>query len=258
MALSRRLKKRLRVVVLPVAGVLLAGGATAGIISVVKPSTPPPASDQVMKYYEANKDLVTATDDPSEAAKPVAIFLGDSYTQGYGASNVNTRWVTLVSKAKGFKMVNLGRGGSGYVTVAGIEGCGLARCPSYPEMVPLAIDAEPQPTTVVVAGGQNDFIEFARDPEGVTAAIKKTYADLRKGLPKARIVAVGPSTPWDVSSSVVAMDKAVQEAAASVKASYVSLISPNVVKPDMITKDGAHVTDAGHKAIAERVIAALR
>jgi lysophospholipase L1-like esterase len=50
----------------------------------------------------------------------------------------------------------------------------------------------------------------------------------------------------------------VQDAANSVKAKYVSLINPNVIDLAMILPDKVHVNDAGHKAIAERVLAALR
>jgi lysophospholipase L1-like esterase len=217
-------------------------------------ATPPPVSDKVAKYYEDNSSL-PATPKAVEVTQPVAAFIGDSYTQGTGAS-AGKNWVQLAASASGLSAVNLGRGGTGYVAVSGLSGCGLEKCPAYPDMVAQAVAAKP--SVVVVAGGQNDFLDFARDPEAVKAAVRKTYTDLRAALPKAKIVAVGPSTPWEVSASVREFDKVVQDAATSVKASYVSLLEPNVITKAMILPDGAHVNDTGHKAIAERVGAALR
>src|SRR5829696_5674496 len=53
--------------------------------------------------------------------RPVAVFIGDSYTQG------EDRWPSYVAKEQGWKQVNLGRGGTGYRardTAAGAqEGC---------------------------------------------------------------------------------------------------------------------------------------
>jgi lysophospholipase L1-like esterase len=50
----------------------------------------------------------------------------------------------------------------------------------------------------------------------------------------------------------------VDKAAKDVGATYISLISPDVVKKEFVLPDGGHVSDKGHAAIAERVIAALR
>jgi len=211
---------------------------------------PPPVSEKVQAAYEAGQTLSV------EKAKPLAVFIGDSYTQGTGASKDETRWVDLVAKAEGWGYDNLGRGGTGYLATSGKAGCGLEVCPNYAEMVETV--AAIKPATVIVAGGQNDFSAFNENRPAVLAQIAKTYNGLRAKLPKARIIAVGPSTPWGVNEDVLAFDAAVQEAAASVKAEHVSLIEPNVVTPQMVLPDGGHVNDAGHKAIAERVISALR
>lgn len=211
---------------------------------------PPPVSAQVQSYYDANKSLQPIVQ------KPVAVFIGDSYSQGKGSSSPATRWTTLVSQAMGWGEVNDARGGTGYVATSDVNGCGLTFCPNYPAMIDLAVSDKPK--FVVVAGGQNDFTTFLNDPAKVKAAISLTFKTLRDKLPDATIIAVGPSTPWGVGGPVIGLDQAVQEAATSVKAKYVSLIDPNVIDPSMIIADKAHVNDAGHKAIADRVIAAIR
>lgn len=199
----------------------------------------------------------SATPSVTKAApKDRAVFIGDSYTQGTGASAPEKRWVSLVAAAKGWGFDNLGRGGTGYLSTSDERGCGLSFCPNFGGMIGQAVAAKP--STVVVSGGQNDFTAFNETRPAVIEAINKTYADLRAKLPNTKIVAVGPSTPWGVNPDVEAYDQAVQDAAKSVGATYVSLINPDVIVDSMLVKDGAHVNDEGHKAIAERVISALR
>lgn len=185
-----------------------------------------------------------------------AVFVGDSYTHGTGASDQSRRWTSLVAASQGWQETNLGLGGTGYLSTATKNGCGQTYCASYREVAARAVQLKPD--IVVVAGGQNDFTAFGRDPAAVSAAIDETFATLRRGLPKAEIIAVGPSTPGGVSGSVVALDAAVRTAATSVDATYVSLITPDsVIRPEMVVADGAHVDDAGHRAIADRVIRGL-
>ncbi|MDT0211257.1 SGNH/GDSL hydrolase family protein [Curtobacterium sp. BRD11] len=197
----------------------------------------------------------TFSSTPKADKTPRAVFLGDSYTQGTGASSDATRWTALVAKQEGWREVNRGQGGTGYVHTAGPEGCGLDVCPAYTDRV--AEIVELQPDVVVVAGGQNDFGAFGNNPSTITAAINKVYGDLRQGLPNARIIAVGPSAPGAITDAITGLDAAVQAAASANDATYVSLLDPNVITPDMVRSDKQHVIDTGHAAIAARVESAL-
>ena len=191
----------------------------------------------------------------SGTGEPIAVFLGDSYTQGTGATSPDQRWTSLVSAERGWSEVNLGRGGTGYLTAAGVEGCGREICPNYVGMVAEAVDVKPD--VVVVAGGQNDFSAFRDDSTTVVAQVDATFEALREALPRARIVAVGPSSPGEAGESALALDAEVRRAAEAVDALYVSLLQPPVITESMVRPDGAHVGDAGHAAIAERVLDAL-
>ena len=198
-----------------------------------------------------------AADAPvTRPAHPVAVFLGDSYTAGVGASTPASRWTTLVSEAAGWREKNLGRGATGYLTTADVNGCGLEYCPSIEEMVRVAVEADPD--VVVVSGGQNDYPIWTSRGAAVRAAIDHTYGALRRALPSAEIYAVGPSTTGTVEGPVVEMDAAVQAAARRVHAHYVTLIRPDVIVPGMVLADGGHVDDDGHAAIAGRVLQAVR
>jgi lysophospholipase L1-like esterase len=191
-----------------------------------------------------------------EAAAPKAAFIGDSITAGYGASSALKRWTSLVSQRMGWIEHNFGRGGTGYLATSSREGCGLDFCPNYLGMLDEVASSDPD--IVVVAGGENDLAEFASNSGPVSGAITGTFNGLRERLPNARIIAVGPFAR-DITSSVIAFDLVVQDAARAVGGEYVSLIAPNpVVQEDMFTADGAHVNDSGHAAIADRITSVLR
>lgn len=194
----------------------------------------------------------TSTDPP----KPVAVFIGDSYTQGSGASDKRVdRWTTILSTEEGWREVNLGRGGTGYVTTSSTTGCGKSYCASYPEMINEAVESAP--AVVVVAGGQVDLGMWKSDPEAVKAAIDETYRTLRSELPDARLVVIGPSTTGTIYPILQEMDASVRASVESYGGSYVSMIDPPVFSTDMVSEDGSKINDLGHQEIAKRVAEAL-
>lgn len=190
-----------------------------------------------------------------QASAPKAAFIGDSITAGYGASSEPMRWTSLVSQKMGWTEHNFGRGGTGYLATSSREGCGLDFCPNYLGMLDDVASSDPD--IVVVAGGGNDMPEFVSNSGPVSRAITDTFNGLRKRLPNARIIAVGPFAR-DVTSSVIAFDLVVQDAARAIGGEYVSLIAPNpVVQEDMFLADGAHLNDSGYAAIADRISSVL-
>lgn len=234
---------------------LILTAIAAGVLSflALQEKAPPANSDSVALYTSPPEP--TPTPEPTTPPPPTAVFLGDSYVSGAGASGPATSWVGIVSATLGWQYENLGRGGTGYVATSSVEGCGLELCPSFVAMAEEAITL--QPDVVVVAGGQNDFALFIQDPQVVIEAITATFQRLREGLPQARIIAVGPSTTSAISSAILAFDAAVQDAALSVNAEYLSLLAPDVISNDFVTDDGYHVDDRGHAAIAERFLATI-
>lgn len=183
------------------------------------------------------------------SAQPVAAFLGDSYTWGWGIPDRNRRWSTQVAQRMGWVEENFGVGGTGYFTYSDK---GKAYRYRIDEITAAA------PTIVVVSGGVNDRRDMAADRGAVVDAVHQTYRRLREDLPKARIVAVGPTFLEQVTPDLIALDGAVRDAADEVGAEYISLISPTyVLRPDEFDADGLHVNDDGHNAIADRVASAL-
>jgi lysophospholipase L1-like esterase len=181
---------------------------------------------------------------------PNAAFIGDSYTLGQGASVPQRRWTTLVSQKLGWTEHNFGRGATGYLRPSPWG-------PNYMGMLDEVVASDPD--IVVVAGGQNDKQVFLSDSGPVSAAITATYNTLRARLPNARIIAIGPSVPGDITPFVIELDSDVQIAARAVGAEYVSLIAPTaVLQPDMLSSAfPGHPNDVGYAAIADRITSIL-
>lgn len=185
---------------------------------------------------------------------PVAAFIGGSYAAGSGASEAGKRWTTLVSASQKWQESNLAKGGTGYLTTAGPSGCGRAVCPNFEQTVSQVVAANPN--VVVVAGGQSDD---SLGEERVKQAIESVFHELRKGLPTAQIIAVGPlAAQGKTSQGMLALDEDVRSAAAAVGAVFVDLLNPPVVTPKLLSTDHGRVGDAVHAAIAARVIAAVK
>lgn len=186
-----------------------------------------------------------------------ALFIGDSYTAGVGAEDKVQRWTALVAREMGWLEANYGLGGTGYATTAGRNGCGRAECPTYPDRLAES-EGQVAPEFIIIAGGQNDFAAYGDNPGKVTQAIGDTFTEAAAAYPDAEIIAVGPSTPWEISDTAEGIDEAVRDAAQSVDATYVSLLDPPVIEDDMVLEDGGHVGPDGHAAIAERVLSTLK
>ncbi len=184
--------------------------------------------------------------------RPLAVFVGDSYSAGVGASEQSKRWTSVVSAEEDWEEINLANGGTGYLRTAKEAGCGKAFCPNYQDVVAAVVRNNPD--IVVVAGGQNDV---GMDLNDVRSAIESTFRTIRQELPNVKIIAVGPSAPV-AGDDITAIDSEVRKAAAAVKATYISLLDPPVLSKSMFLTDGAHVGDEGHLAIAARVTENLK
>ena len=236
--------RRRTATILTIAVVVLALGSLIGLATYSPSETPSVIS------------RTPPTTTPSHPPQSRAVFIGDSYTQGFGASTEALKWTSLVAEAKNWEEVNLGLGGTGYVATSGVKGCGQVYCANFREVAEEA--AAEDPDIVVVAGGRNDLVIFASDRARVTTAMSQTFTRLRKDLPRARIIAVGPAAPGPVDKTVRNFDASVNEIARRSDATFISLIEPqSVITSSMVLDDGVHVNDEGHEAIAQRVLAAL-
>jgi hypothetical protein len=180
----------------------------------------------------------------------VAAFLGDSYTAGFGASQVDKSAPYLLAQHYGWRPVDLARGATGYISSPPDPGqfwCGLQHCPSYTESIPATAAAIP--AIVIVNGGRNEVAisGTARWTQGV----KDFYTALRRSVPQATIIATSPI--WDDSPTppeIAAMREVVRQAVTAVGGIFVDLGEPLLGRPDLVASDGVHPNDAGNEAIA--------
>jgi len=189
--------------------------------------------------------------------KPVAAFIGDSYTAGAGSTDGG--FVKLVAAEQGWLAKNLGRGGTGFITREDLDpdlarrGCGKDYCESFVEMIDAA--AKLQPAVVVVSGGRNNVND---DPDVTRAAIDEFFTKLRAQLPDTRVVVTSPL--WDSREAperISEMSEWERAAAESAGAEYLDLGQPLEGQAGFLAADGIHPNDAGHEAIAEAITAQL-
>jgi lysophospholipase L1-like esterase len=193
---------------------------------------------------------------PARTAKPLLVVLGDSYATGLGASVEVLRWSSRVASSRGWLEANLGRGGTGWATTAGLSGCGLSLCPTVETMAAAAVAARPD--VVLVSAGRNDLAVYGTSPASVQAAIERTVAVLRAGLPSARIVVISPM--WDssaVNPGIPVMAGWAQQSAVAHGAQFVPDASSWLLGHPEWIFDGVHPDDAGYAQIADRVLAGL-
>jgi lysophospholipase L1-like esterase len=160
-----------------------------------------------------------------------AVFVGDSYTAGTGATDASTSFPRLVSDRMGWELV--------------INGCGLDYCPNYVEMIPTVVAAKPD--IVFVSGGRNDTTS-----DDVEAQIDKFYTELRAELPDARIIATSPLGDDDPAPRAFErLASTIEDAVTTVGGEYLDLGQPLEGRPELISDDDVHPNDDGYAAIAD-------
>jgi lysophospholipase L1-like esterase len=179
-----------------------------------------------------------------------AVYLGDSYTSGWAGAGLGARgWPRLVGAERGWRTLNLAVPGTGFLN-PGWTGQPIG------SRVAAAIAARPD--VVVLAGGHNDS-RWAAD---ATARAAESAIDrLRAALPEALLVVVAPI--WQDGSAPQrcrALRDRLRARAASVGAVFIDPLASGWFAGSshrFIGLDGIHPTNAGHRFIADRVLAAL-
>ena len=209
-------------------------------------------------------------------------FLGDSITQGVGASSLETRFTDVFAREFGLKAVN------NY----GISGTRIAR-QQHPETDNPLYDQDfcrrfskmdPNADAVVVFGGTNDFGHGDAPLGCMTYRTKSTfygglhelYTRLIEKYPAARIVVLTPlhrlnednprgdgKKPQDVATlkEYVGIIREVAEyySLPVLDLFAVSGLQPKVpVIQQRYIPDGLHPNDAGHRLLAEQIIRFLQ
>ncbi len=185
----------------------------------------------------------------ADAAPPVrAVFLGDSFTVGVGATGPT--YAQQVAERMGWVRIDAAQSGTGYVA----DGGGGDRAPFGDRVDDVAAAG---PDVVVVQGSVNDV---GADPADVGAAAGDLYAELAAAVPDARVVVLGPpDAPGVPRDAVVAVRDALAAAAGDAGLTFADPIAGGwLTPPEESYADGLHPDDDGYAALADGLVAALR
>jgi len=181
---------------------------------------------------------------------PTAVFLGGTFTKGAGATTTSKSWPSLISRARGWKIVNIASQANDIFAPTG--SCPASGCIADSAIVAAVVSAAPR---VVVIGAQ---VDPKSNPKTVAATVAATVHAIRLAIPSVYIVGVGPvATPGTDDTRVQALDSAFRSIAASNSAVYVSLLSPTGLDSSQFAADGSGPNDSGQAQIAQRIQASL-
>lgn len=198
--------------------------------------------------------VVRASADPqptatpgADRARPLAAFIGDSYTYGAATELAGTGFPSLLGELRGWDAENLGVNGTGYV-----------RAPAYAERIDVA--ARLAPDIVVISGGRNDLLPAggADSDAELDAAVRELFRGLRSALPDARIIATSPL--WDATptpAALVRLRAVVEREVLAIGGEHVDLGDLFAGRHDLIADDGLHPDARGLALLARRIHALL-
>lgn len=209
--------------------------ATIAIVMAIRPGAAVASAGSTPVAKSAASAKATQT--------PRAVFLGDSLVQGTSGGS----WVTDTAAALSWEPVNLGRGGTGYRTSAGKNGCGVDYCPTFVEMTDAAVSQNPN--IVVISGGVNDGTKDVSD------AAKTLFRRLRASLPNAKIFVL---SPFAGTNTIPSIATEVKSAAALAGVTYVDIGSPFEGHPELLGADGTSPNAEGYRVLSNTITKALK
>ena len=209
---------------------LLTGFVTAGVVSGRSPSSAPGA-----------ESAVAAPELPVEP--PVVTFVGDSWTEGIGASDLHG-YADLAAEQLGWDYYVLGVGGSGYTQPG--------RGSTFDDRVERAVSTDPD--VLVVQGSINDR---RATPHDLELAALRTLGHLRSAIDAdTSVLVLGAAyTPGLGRPVDDRINDAVAEAADRAGFRFVDPTVGDWNDPGVseIWADDAHPNDVGHQVLADRL-----
>ncbi|WP_395245388.1 SGNH/GDSL hydrolase family protein [Agromyces sp. MMS24-K17] len=186
---------------------------------------------------------------------PRVLVIGDSFTEGYGASGPSATWANIAGESLGWRAVIDGVGGTGFTKPLATDGrTGM----DFRSRIEQHAASGQTFDLIVLQGGLND-VQATRALE--IANVNATIAIARRAWPDAAVIVFGPSSPpssaaWRVHAAAIA-EAAVDSGAVS--------IDPDGAEPWINTdnadrfalSDGLHLNDAGYLYLAARFVAAV-
>lgn len=192
------------------------------------------------------------------------LFLGDSITEGVGASSPETCFVAQVARLSGAVCLNYGIGGTRIArqqTPSLDPSTDRDFCGRVGQMAP---DGD----AVVVLGGTNDFGHGdaplgsfdSRGPDTFYGALHTLYAALLEAYPSRPIAILTPIRRSQETRpqrpELSAFVAAIRQVAAAYQLPLLDLYPQEVFLHHL--PDGLHPDDAGHRLLAEKIVDFLK
>lgn len=202
-------------------------------------------------------------------------FLGDSITEGAGATSKEKCYVSKVAELTGATCLNYGIGGTriAYQTTP-------SEYPRYDmDFCSRVGDMETDIQVIAVFGGTNDFSngdapigKFTdRTNKTFYGALHTLYTSLIEKYPESLIVVITPlhrlmeeKVKNGVNVSIKDYVDAIRKVAEYYSLPVIDLFSQSGIQPNIpiikekYMRDGLHPTDAGHEVIAKKIAAFLK
>src|SRR6266567_4582635 len=190
----------------------------------------------------------TPTPTPIPSPQLGMAVLGDSIASGssYGGRG-STGWPYLVAQQLGLRSLLCAQPGTGYTT-GDPSGSGKA----YTAGTRLNCVVESRPDIVIVEGSRNDD-----DGAKTEQAAIEVLGKLRKELPQAKFIVIGPFYLDKTDGGTTPVNEAVKAAAMSLGLTYVDTIKAGWFSGSarrFVADDGIHPTDEGHRYLASLVV----
>jgi hypothetical protein len=172
------------------------------------------------------------------ARQPKLVVLGDGI-----AGTAATNWPAVLAGRLNAVLVNRAQSGTGY-TVAPQSGT-----KPYPDRVEEIVGQHPD--VVIVEGSRND-----KDAGRTRTAAEDVFQRLRRGLPDAKVLVIGPIYSSETRQGTVAVNEAVKAAARAAGLPYLDPVADGwFTGPahDHIGPDGVYPTEAGHRYLVSLI-----
>jgi lysophospholipase L1-like esterase len=184
---------------------------------------------------------------------PVALWIGDSFTAGFGALSPAEAQSCLTSELMGWSCVLDAQGGTGFVAD------GSTNSPTFEPLIGRFPDSvRVDPDVVVIDSGRNDG---NTPPAQVERAASAYFDKVRARWPQARLVIIAPYLMLGATSPVGGdFTSFLAEQAAEHDATLVDPIADGWIpaEPVHVSPDGVHPSPEGHAYIAENLARAFR
>lgn len=187
--------------------------------------------------------------------QPIALWIGDSYTAGAGATTSATGEALATSAALGWQSDMDAEGSSGYVAR------GRRQSPTY-DAVPARIASDAASFTgvdvVLLDAGRNDV---GHPPKAFRRAVVSSFDAVAKGFPSSAVVVIAPFLMTSKPQSFLAMRRVLRQQARMRRWAYVDPIAEgwiNRVSAKLVVSDRIHPNQQGYDYIVAHLAPAIK